>query len=83
MGGPRPRYDRLRSLLEALHSEFVLSQITELLKSAQLPRTVQSITTVLITRKSRSKNTALSGRDLSPLKACVDRYAFTQIDNNF
>ena len=43
-------------------------------------------TTVLITRKCRSKSTAHRrprGRDLSPLKACVDRYAFTQIDNNF
>ena len=53
MGGPRPRYDRLGSLLEALHSKCPLSpKLQSFSKSVQLTRTVQYNYGLLITRKS-------------------------------
>ena len=52
MGGPRPRYDRLGSLLEALHSKWSSPKLQSFSKSAQLTRTVQYNYGLLITRKS-------------------------------
>ena len=56
MGGPRPRYDRLGSLLEALCIRSVLSHITELFEECAAQCTAQYNYGVLITRNSRNKS---------------------------